>query len=207
MSNVWQITLNYVIDIFWYLHTAVQVCITLYSLYEFTIFIPPVVFDRYYSVRIRFVVFHCDDRLSMLCILLAAIGVFGMSFGMAMACVSSSRILHADLLGSIFRAPMSFFDTTPLGRIVNRLSRDVDTIDVNIPMTIRIWLGTFSGVFTTICVIAYSTPIFLAVVVPLGIFYYFIQVIYVSFLSLEMISPSLADRFTADLNNSVLYCL
>jgi ABC-type multidrug transport system fused ATPase/permease subunit len=106
----------------------------------------------------------------------AAIGVFGMAFALAIACVSSSRILHNDLLTSIFRAPMSFFDTTPLGRIINRLSRDVDTVDVNIPMTMRIWLGTFSGVFTTICVIAYSTPIFLTVVLPLGFLYYFVQV-------------------------------
>ena len=108
----------------------------------------------------------------------AAIGVFGMSFGLATSCVSSSRVLHSDLLSSIFKAPMSFFDTTPLGRIINRLSRDVDTVDVNIPMTIRIWLGTFCGVFTTIFVIAYSTPIFLTVTVPLGLFYYFIQVIF-----------------------------
>jgi multidrug resistance-associated protein (MRP) len=108
-----------------------------------------------------------------------ALGVFGMAFSTAIACVSSSRVLHADLLASVLRAPMSFFDTTPLGRIVNRLSRDVDTIDVNIPMTMRIWLGTFSGVFTTIFVIAYTTPIFLTVVVPLGLFYYFIQRFYI----------------------------
>jgi ABC-type multidrug transport system fused ATPase/permease subunit len=109
-----------------------------------------------------------------------ACGVFGMAFATAMACVSSSRVLHADLLSSVLTAPMSFFDTTPLGRIVNRLSRDVDTVDVNIPLTMRIWLGTFSGVFTTICVIAYTTPIFLVVVLPLGLLYYFIQRFYIS---------------------------
>lgn len=103
-------------------------------------------------------------------------GVFGLSFSTAVACISSSRVLHFDLLQSILRAPMSFFDTTPLGRIVNRFSRDVDTIDVNIPLTIRIWLGTFSGVFTTLFVISYSTPIFLAIAIPLGVFYYFVQV-------------------------------
>jgi ABC-type multidrug transport system fused ATPase/permease subunit len=120
------------------------------------------------------------ECINIVMFLITAISVFGMSFGLAIACVSSSRILHAELLNAVFRAPMAFFDTTPLGRIINRLSRDVDTVDVNIPMTMRIWLGTFSGVFTTICVIAYSTPIFLAVVVPLGFLYYFVQVIFCS---------------------------
>jgi len=99
-----------------------------------------------------------------------------MAFGCAITAVNSSRLLHFDLLSSVLRAPMSFFDTTPLGRIINRLSRDVDTVDVNIPMTLRIWLGTFAGVITTIIVIAYSTPIFMSVVLPLGLLYYFVQV-------------------------------
>ena len=49
------------------------------------------------------------------CVLLA-IGVFGMSFGIAYGCVYASRILHNQLLSKILRAPMSFYDTTPLGR-------------------------------------------------------------------------------------------
>lgn len=99
-----------------------------------------------------------------------------MSFAAAIGCISASKVLHHTLLVNILRAPMSFFDTTPLGRIVNRFARDVDVVDVNIPMALRIWLGTFSGVLSTIFVISYSTPIFLAAVVPLGIFYYFVQV-------------------------------
>ena len=71
---------------------------------------------------------------------------------------------------------MSFFDTTPTGRIMNRFSKDVDTLDVNIPFTLRILVTALTSVIGTIIVISYSTPIFLSVVLPLGLLYYFAQV-------------------------------
>lgn len=75
---------------------------------------------------------------------------------------------------------MSFFDTTPLGRILNRFSKDVDTIDNVLPMSIRFWMLMFFNVVAVIVVISYSTPIFLSVVLPMAIIYYFIQVFYVA---------------------------
>ena len=57
-----------------------------------------------------------------------------------------------------------------------RFSKDIDTIDVNIPLTLRIWLGTFAACISTLVVITYSTPIFLVVMLPLAVFYYFVQV-------------------------------
>ncbi|KAK2169804.1 hypothetical protein NP493_1174g00006 [Ridgeia piscesae] len=74
---------------------------------------------------------------------------------------------------------MSFFDTTPIGRIVNRFSKDVDTVDVNIPVTVQVWMSTSASVIATVIVISYSTPIFLSVVLPLGVLYYFVQRFYI----------------------------
>jgi ABC-type multidrug transport system fused ATPase/permease subunit len=45
--------------------------------------------------------------------------------------------MHKKLLDRVLRSPMSFFDTTPLGRIVNRFAKDIDVCDNTLPTNIR----------------------------------------------------------------------
>ena len=71
---------------------------------------------------------------------------------------------------------MSFFDTTPLGRIVNRFSKDIDIVDTNIPQFSQNFLVTFAPLMSTVIVISYSTPIFISVAVPLILIFVVIQV-------------------------------
>ncbi len=40
--------------------------------------------------------------------------------------LNAAMKLHEKMLSGIMRSPMSFFDTTPLGRILNRFSKDID---------------------------------------------------------------------------------
>ncbi|GFT34184.1 multidrug resistance-associated protein 1 [Nephila pilipes] len=109
-----------------------------------------------------------------------AIGIFVGSFAVAYGTLTASNVLHNGVLTNVLKSPMSFFDTTPLGRIVNRFAKDVDTVDVTIPMTLRSWLSCLLQVISTIIVITVQTPIFLVVVFPISIIYYFIQRFYLS---------------------------
>lgn len=97
----------------------------------------------------------------------------------AVAMVRASRILHQKMLTNILHSPMAFFDTTPTGRILNRFSRDIETIDNILPNLFRSWLNTFFTVLSTIAIISYSTPIFLSIVIPVGLLYYFVQRFYI----------------------------
>ncbi|UYV79408.1 ABCC3 [Cordylochernes scorpioides] len=98
------------------------------------------------------------------------------SFILAYSTLEAAQNLHKGLLHNILRSPMAFFDATPLGRILNRFSKDIDTVDVIIPMTIRTWFQCLMQVVGSLFVIAYSTPWFLLTIPPIGIIYYFIQV-------------------------------
>ena len=101
--------------------------------------------------------------------------IFG-SVALAYATTNAARVMHARLVRRILRVPMTFFDTTPLGRVMNRCSKDVDTLDEQLPMKLRLFLYYTIPLIAIIVVVSYSTPIFLAVVVPLGFIYYFFQV-------------------------------
>ncbi|MCI4394913.1 hypothetical protein PGIGA_G00174300 [Pangasianodon gigas] len=94
--------------------------------------------------------------------------------------IRASRILHTRLLSNILRAPMLFFDTTPSGRVVNRFAKDMLTLDEMIPMSFRSWILCLFGVLGTLFVICLATPLFTAVMVPLGVVYYFVQRFYVA---------------------------
>ncbi|BFZ17596.1 hypothetical protein BsWGS_20635 [Bradybaena similaris] len=94
--------------------------------------------------------------------------------------VNASQRLHNSMLNTILHQPMSFFDTTPVGRILNRFSREVDVLDVGISRQVRLTLHTLSNLISIIVVISYSTPIFIAVVVPITICYILFQKFYIS---------------------------
>ena len=76
------------------------------------------------------------------------------------------------MLDGLLGAPMAFFDRTPLGRLVNLFSKDLYTIDEELPVTIAMWLMVATSCASTMGTIAFATPWFLAVCAPLGVLYF-----------------------------------
>lgn len=75
--------------------------------------------------------------------------------------LSASQILHTRLLTSITRASFSFYDATPIGQIVNRFSRDIETIDQQLaPVLLGFQHAAFSALMIWI-VVAVTTPFFI----------------------------------------------
>ncbi|XGW29325.1 hypothetical protein V3C99_008832 [Haemonchus contortus] len=98
---------------------------------------------------------------------------------LAFAGLSASYNLHFPLLHNLLRSPMSFFDTTPLGRILNRCAKDIEVVDMLLPMNLRYLAMCILQVLVTLIVIVISTPIFAVVIVPLMVVYFFFLRFYV----------------------------
>ncbi|KAF9130051.1 hypothetical protein BG015_004063, partial [Linnemannia schmuckeri] len=97
-----------------------------------------------------------------------------------MACVQAADRLHSKLLASVLRMPMNFFDTTPVGRILNRFSSDVSSIDEMICWTFYDMFLFGAMVIGSLVVIATTTPVFLAIVPPVFVTYVFVMSYYIA---------------------------
>jgi len=81
--------------------------------------------------------------------------------------VQTSRSIFSQLLNSLFRAPMSFFDSTPLGRVLSRVSADLSIIDLDVPFALMFGLSSSITAFSNLGVIAVVTWQVLFVSLPM----------------------------------------
>ncbi|CAC5405400.1 ABCC5 [Mytilus coruscus] len=83
----------------------------------------------------------------------------------------ASSNMHDNIFSKILACPMEFFDTTPVGRIVNRFSADMDEIDVRLPGNMEIFLQNILMIIFALVSICYVSPWFLIALVPLVFFF------------------------------------
>ncbi|KAL7626400.1 ATP-binding cassette glutathione S-conjugate transporter ycf1 [Parahypoxylon ruwenzoriense] len=89
--------------------------------------------------------------------------------------IEASRKLHERMATAIFRSPMSFFDTTPAGRILNRFSSDVYRLDEVLARTFNMLFVNLARSGFTLIVISVGTPAFVSLIIPLSAVYYWVQ--------------------------------
>ncbi|KAF9373724.1 hypothetical protein CPC16_001710 [Podila verticillata] len=102
----------------------------------------------------------------------ALILTFAMIYSLNFMARRASKKLHVAALGPMIRSPMSFFDVTSSGKIINRFSHDISEIDMTLPLTL------LNGIFIIFMMMAMfglciaASPYFAIMIPPLSYVYY-----------------------------------
>uniref|UniRef100_A0A914WYV8 ABC-type glutathione-S-conjugate transporter n=1 Tax=Plectus sambesii TaxID=2011161 RepID=A0A914WYV8_9BILA len=119
---------------------------------------------------------------------LAIYGALGMSqalfiaistFFIAIGSYTASKRMHRALVHNLMRCPMSFFDTTPLGRIINRISKDMDKVDDHLPRVLSYCINIFSDINVSLIIIGVSMPVMIVGIIPIILIFVLIYRYYV----------------------------
>ncbi|KAL8022325.1 putative sulfonylurea receptor, AAA+ ATPase domain-containing protein [Plasmopara halstedii] len=104
--------------------------------------------------------------------------VFLRSFLFAYGGLRAARVTYKKLVQSVFAAPLSFFERTPAGRILNRLSGDTCTVDETLPFILNLFLRDAAELLGLVVILFYGNRLVLVVLVPLSILYFHLQRVY-----------------------------
>ncbi|XP_050287870.1 ABC transporter C family member 2-like isoform X2 [Quercus robur] len=94
------------------------------------------------------------------------------SYWLVISSLYAAKRLHDAMLTAILRAPMVFFQTNPLGRIINRFAKDLGDIDRNVAPFVTMFLGQMSQLFSTFILIGIVSTMSLWAIMPLLVLFY-----------------------------------
>ena len=94
------------------------------------------------------------------------------SFWIVLCSLVAAKRLHNSMLGSMLRAPMSFFHGNPIGRIINRFSKDTADIDRNVAVYMNMFLSFLFQLLSTFALIGIVNTSSLWAILPLLIAFY-----------------------------------
>ncbi|XP_045132970.1 multidrug resistance-associated protein 5-like isoform X4 [Portunus trituberculatus] len=110
---------------------------------------------------------------SFILVILATSLIRGFSF--MKTTLRASSQMHDQVFMKVFHSPMSFFDTTPSGRIINIFSRDMDEVDVRVPMTLEMFIQNIFLIASALLFVCLVFPYFLPILAVLAIIMMFIR--------------------------------
>jgi len=91
------------------------------------------------------------------------------------AMINCSRKLHNRMFAAVLKAPMFFFDTNPVGQVLNRFSGDIHLMDDELPWVFNDFVRLSLVLLSAIIVNCISVPYLLIVVVILSVMFFFFR--------------------------------
>ncbi|KAL4562252.1 hypothetical protein LXL04_034450 [Taraxacum kok-saghyz] len=97
---------------------------------------------------------------------------FANSFWLISSSLHAAKTLHDTLVYSVLRAPTTFFQTNPLGRVINRFANDIGDIDRNVANIANTFLNQVWQLLSTFVLIGIVSTISLWAIMPLLLLFY-----------------------------------
>jgi ABC-type multidrug transport system fused ATPase/permease subunit len=86
--------------------------------------------------------------------------------------VATSRVIQRQLIQTLLKTPLSWFDVTPTGRIISRTTKDQDDLDSNLAFNVQFSTQNLLILFSSVVIISVATPLYLIVAVLSALAYY-----------------------------------
>jgi ABC-type multidrug transport system fused ATPase/permease subunit len=89
----------------------------------------------------------------------------------------AAKTIFQSAVERVAHASFRYYDVTPVGRLMNRLTSDMNTVDGGLATTFTVFVWQFIGWITAVAIILSSTPAFLAfgAILCCGFIYYFFR--------------------------------
>lgn len=101
-----------------------------------------------------------------------------MGYMLTKVTLTASNHLHNSIFNKVVKSPMSFFDSVPIGRILNIFTRDMDEIDTKVPQALDGFLQRLMVVLFNLVIIALVFPWFL---LPFSVLVILFGLVYIMF--------------------------
>lgn len=112
-----------------------------------------------------------------------------------------SKFYHDSAMKGIIQAPMSFFDTNPVGRILNRLNGDVALLDLQMPRYFAFISAQIIQFIATMVVVTLVSPFLILIFVFLIVFSYSIlQFFQHGYVEINRLKPMTCSKLESTLN-------
>ncbi|CAK9265220.1 unnamed protein product [Sphagnum jensenii] len=102
------------------------------------------------------------------------------SFWLVFSSLAAAQRLHNGMLGAMLRAPMSFFHSNPVGRIINRFAKDTGDIDRSVAISANMFLVAIFQLTSTFLLIGFVSTLSLWAILPLLLAFYYAYLYYQS---------------------------
>uniref|UniRef100_A0A670I692 ATP binding cassette subfamily C member 4 n=1 Tax=Podarcis muralis TaxID=64176 RepID=A0A670I692_PODMU len=124
-----------------------------------------------YLASVKFMMLHSFTGLTVAAIVFTILR----SLLMFQVLVNAAQTLHNKMFQSILRAPVLFFDVNPIGRILNRFSKDIGHLDDLLPLTFLDFVQTLLQICGVVAVAIGVIPWILVPLIPLFILFIFLR--------------------------------